>query len=151
MDYLLQGKEKERTRREIFSSAKTFLLDLREFIIIFARPQWSRPLPLFGNFVFFSLPGRHPWSNPWFINWCNISVRMEWEKKGSLREVNAKEIGRKGWNSFARNVTRGRRKEGRRDGYVVTGWLDSRVKMDEAACYEILSDRSSGHWIIRFE
>lgn len=38
----------------------------------------------------------------------------------------------------------GARKEGR-DGYVVTGWLDSRVKMDEAACYEILSDRSSGH------
>lgn len=76
-----------------------------------------------------------------------VILVFEWseKKKGSLREVNAKEIGRKGWNSFARNVTRGRRKEGRRDGYVVTGWLDSRVKMDEAACYEILSDRSSGH------
>lgn len=44
----------------------------------------------------------------------------------------------------SREMSRGGRKEGR-DGYVVTGWLDSRVKMDEAACYEILSDRSSGH------
>lgn len=66
----------------------------------------------------FFFPSRSPsLIKSWFINWCNINVRMEWEKKGSLREVNAKEIGRKGWNSFARNVTRGRRKEGRRDGY----------------------------------